>query len=411
MTRFVLFFFLNEEIERIFYFHLVIFSCTLHQSTTKHQSFLAKLRVIEWYILTWCLALILHVKLRKMTKIANTLSSYNTKFAFPLVRVLLLTISFLSFLSRLPTPIHGLHSQSRSQSTTMSRTKLQHQAIRVRAILQQRNANTNGNGNGNTSARTRTSTSTIRILKVPGHIPSSKQLYFPSSYSQKNGSRGFCNWLIPNHVMIGQYPGMTPEKHGPTEEEAKVHVNKMVNDARIRAFYCLQSEVPSQDDYESWNDVHVDGKVQLPIDGGRRDFPGYFTHYAPLVELALDMGVDLEVAKGDRVSYNHSPILDLNTPSSSSLVSLLSTILTNLECENSAVYIHCWGGRGRAGLVGSCLLSILFPELTSKECLDWVQRGYGTRDGAMFMPLGLRQSPQTSSQREFVHQFVADFRR
>lgn len=353
-------------------------------------------------VLTWCLALILHVELRKMTVIAITLSSYNTKFAFPLVRVLLLTISLiLSFLS-LPIPIHGLHSQFRSQSTTMSHTKLQHQAIRVRAILQQR-ADTNGNGN--------TIASTIGILKVPGHIPSSKQLYFPSSYSQKFGSRGFCNWLIPNHVMIGQYPGMTPEKHGPTEEETQVHVNKMVHDARIRAFYCLQSEVPSQDDYESWNDVHVDGKVQLPIDGGRRDFPGYFTHYAALVELALDMGVDLGAAEGDRVSYNHSPILDLNTPSSSSLISLLSTILTNLECENSAVYIHCWGGRGRAGLVGSCLLFLLFPELDSKECLDWVQRGYDTRDGAMFMPLGLRQSPQTSSQREFVHQFVADFRR
>ena len=60
--------------------------------------------------------------------------------------------------------------------------------------------------------------------------------------------------------MIGQYPGMTTEKHGPTEDETQVHVLKIVNDARIRAFHCLQSEVPSQDDYESWNDVHVDEK-------------------------------------------------------------------------------------------------------------------------------------------------------
>lgn len=336
--------------------------------------------------------MILHGEL-KMTEISMTRSSY-TKFA----------LLILSFMSLVPSPIHGLHSQS--TSTSMSRTNLQHQAVRVRAILQQRNADMNG--------------STSTSIYAP---PPSKELYFPSSYKQKYGSRGFCNWLIPNHVMIGQYPGMTPEKHGPTEEEAQLHVHKMVNDARIRAFYCLQSEVPSQDDYKSWNGnvnaVHVDGngngKVQLPIDGGRRDFPGYFTHYAPLVELALDMDLDLDVeaAKGPRVSYNHAPILDLNTPSSSSLFSLLSTILTNLECENSnsALYIHCWGGRGRAGLVGSCLLSLLFPELDAEECLEWVQRGYDTRDGAMFMPLGLRQSPQTWSQRVFVHQFVSDFRR
>ena len=34
-----------------------------------------------------------------------------------------------------------------------------------------------------------------------------------------NRLRGFCNWLIPNRIMIGQYPGQTPEKDGPIDEE------------------------------------------------------------------------------------------------------------------------------------------------------------------------------------------------
>lgn len=213
--------------------------------------------------------------------------------------------------------------------------------------------------------------------------------------------------------MLGQYPGMTPEKHGPREEEVKMHVHKLLNDARIRTFCSLQSEVPSQDDFEFWDATN--GKVQLPIGGGRRDFPEHFTHYAPLVEWALAMDEDANInAKGDaldRISYVHAPILDLDTPNSASLLSLLSTILVKLECENAALYLHCWGGRGRAGLVGSCLLSLLFPELDAEECLDLVQKGYDTRDGSICMPLGLRQSPQTSSQRNFVTQFVADFRR
>jgi alanine transaminase len=296
----------------------------------------------------------------------------------------------------------------------MSRTKLIQQAARVRDILQQRDADMNAK--------------TTNLLQLPP--PSSyeyqcqneykfesKQLYFPSSYSQNYGTRGFSNWLIPNHVMIGQYPGMTPEKHGPQEEEVKMHMHRLLKDARIRTFCSLQSEVPSQDDFNSWDAAN--GRVQLPMDGGRDDFPKYFTHYAPLVELMLAMNKNtdaddvINARDGDSsgsVSYVHAPILDLNTPSSASLVSLLSAILTKLECENAALYIHCWGGRGRAGLVGSCLLSLLFPELDAKDCLDLVQKGYDTRDGALFMPLGLRMSPQTSSQRNFVMQFVADFR-
>jgi len=108
-------------------------------------------------------------------------------------------------------------------------------------------------------------------------------------------------------------------------------------------------------------------------------------------------------------SFLHAPMIDLNTPSSESLLSLLSKILHTMNTEgSSAVYIHCWGGRGRAGLVGACLVSLIFPELDGKKCLDWVQKGYDTRDGAKLMPLPLRKSPQTASQRNFVFDFIKD---
>ena len=74
--------------------------------------------------------------------------------------------------------------------------------------------------------------------------------------------------------------------------------------------------------------------------------------------------------------------------------------------DSGIMYIHCWGGRGRAGLVGACLASLIFPELTSKEILDWVQRGYDTRQGADCMSTDLKRSPQTQQQRQFVTEFV-----
>ena len=36
-----------------------------------------------------------------------------------------------------------------------------------------------------------------------GNIPTKEDLFFPSSYEQEHGPRGFCNWLIVDRVMIG----------------------------------------------------------------------------------------------------------------------------------------------------------------------------------------------------------------
>jgi len=90
----------------------------------------------------------------------------------------------------------------------------------------------------------------------------------------------------------------------------------------------------------------------------------------------------------EQISFIHHPIQDLGVPSSiDSLLSLLSKLLQHLEImknndhhqQPKIIYSHCWGGIGRAALVGSCLASLLYPELTANEILDWVQRGYDTR--------------------------------
>mmetsp|Transcript_33505 Transcript_33505/g.72433 ORF Transcript_33505/g.72433 Transcript_33505/m.72433 type:complete len:112 (+) Transcript_33505:3-338(+) len=65
--------------------------------------------------------------------------------------------------------------------------------------------------------------------------------------------RGYCNWLLPQTIMIGQYPGMTPELNGPSSKECRNHIEKMVQEAGITLFCCLQSEVPSQEDDIGWS--------------------------------------------------------------------------------------------------------------------------------------------------------------
>jgi alanine transaminase len=236
---------------------------------------------------------------------------------------------------------------------------------------------------------------------LPSFISETDQLAYPSSSymmrpdprgEEKNTvSRGFCNWLLPNALMIGQYPGMTPESNGPSQKECSIHIENMVSDAKITLFCCLQSEVPCQLDDVAWaSDVYLEPYY-------RREFPRPFTRYSTIAQALAERPI----------KFIHNPIEDLSVPTcNSSLLNLLSQLIQHFEEGGNAIYLHCWGGRGRAGLIGSCLVSLIFPELSSKQVLDLVQKAYSTRAGANSMPSGLRRSPQTEQQLSFVKEFV-----
>ena len=57
-------------------------------------------------------------------------------------------------------------------------------------------------------------------------------------------------------------------------------------------------------------------------------------------------------------------------------------------------------------LVGACLASLIFPEMSSIDILDWVQHSHDTILGAEYMSTSLKRSPQTQQQRVFVTEFV-----
>ena len=46
--------------------------------------------------------------------------------------------------------------------------------------------------------------------------------------------------------------------------------------------------------------------------------------------------------------------------------------------DGRRIYAHCWGGRGRAGTLGACLLGYLYG-LSAEEALMQVQRAFDTR--------------------------------
>lgn len=46
--------------------------------------------------------------------------------------------------------------------------------------------------------------------------------------------------------------------------------------------------------------------------------------------------------------------------------------------KGKRVYAHCWGGRGRAGTLGACLLARIYG-MPADEALQRVQRAFDTR--------------------------------
>jgi protein-tyrosine phosphatase len=78
---------------------------------------------------------------------------------------------------------------------------------------------------------------------------------------------------------------------------------------------------------------------------------------------------------------------------------LAARVLKNGEC----LFIHCWGGKGRTGLVAACLLGLLYESLGAEEALDRVQAYAETRTTSIV-------SPETDPQRDQVRAFFAAVR-
>jgi protein-tyrosine phosphatase len=293
--------------------------------------------------------------------------------------------------------------------------------------------------------------------------------------NKKNKSiRGFSNWIIPGKIMVGQYPGTVPEQTTPTIEETREHIRNILfapssfhaesnnnnqnnnynNSNTTICFVSLQSELPPQDDKETWN--RNNGKIYLKNDDDddlksstssrqQQEWPNPFSHYLPEIESVMmsqnndydnesDRAVTEQITRPrpplPQVQYIHHPIEDLSVPSNSKDLRLLFWKILNILDSNheNMVYIHCWGGRGRAGLTACCLLTLLafadknnYSTITDDDTVvvnddggtvlnvamifDIVQEGYDSRLGSCDMPIGLQKSPQTESQRIFVRKF------
>ncbi|CAE6969682.1 CDKN3 [Symbiodinium sp. CCMP2456] len=211
---------------------------------------------------------------------------------------------------------------------------------------------------------------------------------FPSCYTRGDGSqRGFCNWLLRDVLMVGRYPYCDPLGDFPSKVDGRRHLKKML-DVGITAFVCMQAEIPSPapENLKAWP---WEGVSLQEVDMPRRFLP-----YGPVVkEEATSMGLEIP-------RFLHCPVPDMHVPKEEQLMRLLRDCLIELQ-NGGCLYVHCWGGLGRAAVTSACLLALLRPELGPNEVLLCTQAGYDSRIGGANYA-----SPQTMAQRSKVHDFT-----
>jgi alanine transaminase len=203
----------------------------------------------------------------------------------------------------------------------------------------------------------------------------------------------------------------------------------------VRTFFSLQAELPPQ-----WN---------MPVGGAGGGFLPYKAA-AELIHAGMAGPPPQEAVDGLRnpsldrflpprrrpqtaeyaafarresaLSFLHCPIEDLGVPQMGQLKAAVLELAQRMAAAegarrkqveagtepdddaSGAVLLHCWGGRGRAGLVGACLLVAAYG-LSADEALLRVQRAFDTRRD------NNRLSPETDEQRALVRAFEAEFMR
>ena len=66
--------------------------------------------------------------------------------------------------------------------------------------------------------------------------------------------------------------------------------------------------------------------------------------------------------------------------------------------RGEVLYVHCWGGAGRTGLVAACLLGALYPSIAVEEALERVQAYFTARGEPGY-------SPETDAQVQQVREW------
>ena len=196
-------------------------------------------------------------------------------------------------------------------------------------------------------------------------LPPLPPLDRPAELVATHGFSGAANWLVPGHVMLGANP---TKGRGSAVERLRA----LRRDAAVTTFVSLQ-------------------EMSEERDGGYADDARSVLVDAPAPAFARYEIQDLRPA-----------------PSLEWLADTVGELAARVRA-GEVLYVHCFAGRGRAGLVGASLLGELYEGVGGDEALERVGAYYRLRAGYDVASSRAQdgRSPETEPQRQQVRDFLA----
>ena len=140
--------------------------------------------------------------------------------------------------------------------------------------------------------------------------------------------------------MQGMHPAISSGK-GLSSMSSRI--DAIVNEGGCRTFVCLQAECQPQEGASMLDDGGVKDWILDPA-----DFASY-REEALLAAATADEENDVTVP-----TFLHYGIRDMDTAESIDRLTNVVSHLADRIYSGESLYIHCWGGKGRSGLVTSC---------------------------------------------------------
>ncbi|EFA77283.1 hypothetical protein PPL_12494 [Heterostelium album PN500] len=170
------------------------------------------------------------------------------------------------------------------------------------------------------------------------------------------GPNDFSNWVVKEYIMTGEYPGNT-------SDEQHFKILQSLVDSGLTLFVCLQLE---------------------------SELKHFRPYQEDLKQIAAKKNIELE--------FLHFPIEDGGVAENLDELSDFIDLLIE-KLKSHRIYLHCWAGRGRTGIIAACLLGRLY-QVSGLEACRRIQACYEQR------VVGFGESPEYHPQKMQVIKYL-----
>ena len=187
------------------------------------------------------------------------------------------------------------------------------------------------------------------------------------------------NWLIRGRIMVGSSPGTHIQKQTKyTKKNALKEIKLLRENAGVTTFVSLQQVNESLKFKPMYHTLLK--KVYTANERGNvpQETLGDSTHNG---KTSMAGSTDAPLMRGRSLptepTFIRQPVVDGMVMADEDMIKLIKR-LTELFNKKEILYLHCYGGHGRAGTVASLLLATIYG-LAANDAMEHVQKYHDTR--------------------------------